>query len=114
MRNHKNLVYIKLFEINNIEDAQKLKDSIIKIPESLALPLDENEYYLQDLYGLDVYEEENFLGKITDIIQTGANDIYVVNNKILIPAVKQYILNIDIKNKIMHVKLINGLRDLNG
>ena len=54
------------------------------------------------------------MGKITDIIQTGANDIYVVNNKILIPAVKQYILNIDIKNKIMHVKLINGLRDLNG
>lgn len=113
VRYHKNLVYVKLLGINNIEEAEKLKDAIIKISENLALPLEENEYYLQDLYGINVYEGKEFLGQITDILQTGANDVYVVDKKILIPAVKQFILNIDLQNKMMSVKLIEGMRDLN-
>ncbi len=113
VRYDKNLVYIKFFGIDDIDQAQKFKGCIIKIPEDLALPLEENEFYLQDLYGLNVYEGENFLGKITDIIQTGANDIYVVDGKLMIPAVKQFVLAIDTQNKIMRVKLIKGMRDLN-
>lgn len=113
VRYHKNLVYVKLLGINDIEEAEKLKGAIIKISEDLALPLEENEYYLQDLYGINVYEGKEFLGQITDILQTGANDVYVVDKKILIPAVKQFILNIDLQNKTMSVKLIEGMRDLN-
>lgn len=113
VRYQKNLVYAKFLSVNNINDAEKLKGSIIKIPEHLALPLQDDEYYLQDLYGLNVYEGDEFLGQITDIILGSANDIYVVDEKIFIPAVKSFILNIDIKNKLMSVKLIEGLRELN-
>ena len=113
VRYQKNLVYVKFSSVNNIDEAEKLKGSIIKIPEHLALPLQKDEYYLQDLYGLNVYEGDEFLGQITDVIQNGPNDIYVVDGKIFIPAVKSFILNIDIKNKLMSVKLIEGLRNLN-
>ena len=113
VRYNKNLVYIIFDGINNINDAEKLKNKIIKIPEKLALPLDKNEYYIQDLYGLNVYEGDEFLGQITDVMKTGANDVYVINKKILIPAIKECILKIDIKNKVMSVKLLKGLRELN-
>ena len=110
---YKNLVYIKFAGVNNIDQAEKLKGEIIKIPESMALPLDKNEYYISDLYDLKVYNENEFLGNITDIISTGKHDVYVINKKIFIPAVKEFILDINIKNKTMHVKLIDGMRDLN-
>lgn len=113
VRYHKNFVYIKLLGINSVEDAEKLKGATIKISDELALPIGENEYYIRDLYGMKVYEGEEFLGCITNIISTGANDIYVVDEKIFIPAIKQCILNVDIKNRTMFVKLIEGLRDLN-
>ena len=110
---YKNLVYIKFAGINNIDQAEKLKGEIIKIPESMALPLDKNEYYISDLYDLKVYSGEEFLGVITDIISTGKHDVYIINKKIFIPAVKEFILDINIKNKTMQVKLIDGMRDLN-
>ena len=84
VRYNKNLVYIIFDGINNINDAEKLKNKIIKIPEKLALPLDKNEYYIQDLYGLNVYEGDEFLGQITDVMKTGANDVYVINKKNII------------------------------
>ncbi len=95
--------------------AEKLKKCDIVIPKEMALPLEENEYYLKDLYYIDVITDigEN-LGKIEDIIFTGANDVYVVRNEekeILIPAIKKCILNVDIKNKVMTVKLLEGLRE---
>ena len=107
-------MYIIFYGIESINDAEKLKNKIIKIPDEFALPLDKDEYYIRDLYGLNVYDEnKKFLGHITDVIQTGANDVYVINKNLLIPAIKECILKIDIKNKIMSVKLLKGLRELN-
>lgn len=114
VRQHKNIVILKLYEINTIEEAQLLKGATIKIPKELALPLQSDEYYIKDLYDLNVFTEENEnLGTVKDVIQTSANDVYVVQNEngreILIPAIKQCILNVDIKNKKIIVKLLKGL-----
>lgn len=114
VRFHKQFVLLKFKGIDTMTDAEKLKNTEIKIPKEMAIPCEKDEYYIGDLYGINVIEEngEN-LGTLEDIIFTGANDVYVVkkdDSEILIPAIKQCILNVDIKEKIMKVKLLEGLR----
>ncbi len=113
VRFHKKFVLLKFENIDDINDAERLKNTEIKIPEELALPCSKDEYYIRDLYGLNVITKDNeHLGTLVDIIFTGANDVYVVENKekqILIPAIKKCILNIDLQNKIMTVSLLEGL-----
>lgn len=113
VRYQKNMVVLKLKGINSIEDAEKLRGGIIKISEDKALPLGEDEYFMRDLYELEVFENGIKLGVIKQIIETGANDVYVVareNEKdLLIPAIKQCIKQVDIDNKRMDVVLLKGL-----
>lgn len=114
---HKQFVILKLKGISSINEGEKLKDSIIKIPKELALPLDNDEYYIGDLYDLEVYtNKDEYLGNIIDIIFTGSNDVYIVkdkktNKELLIPAIKQCILSIDLDKKRMVVDLMEGLRE---
>lgn len=114
IRFHKQFVLLKIEGVDNMTDAEKFKNSEIKIPQEQALPLDDNEYYIKDLYEMSVITDEGEnLGVIKDIIFTGANDVYVVRNdesEILIPAIKQCILNVDIEKNEMKVKLLEGLR----
>ena len=95
-------------------DAEYLKNTEIKISKDLAIPCEEDEYYISDLYGIEVTtDEDEYIGTIEDIIFTGANDVYIVKNEdsqILIPAIKQCILNVDIEEKTMRVHLLEGLR----
>jgi 16S rRNA processing protein RimM len=112
----KNMVIIQFDEIKDMNQAEALKQSIIKIPRELALPLEENEYFVADLEGIKVStEEDKYLGEITDIIFTGSNDVYVVKGEdkkeILIPALKQCIKKVDMDNKTMIVSLMKGLID---
>ena len=114
---HKNLAIVKFKEINRIEDAEPLKTATIKIPKELALPLEEGQYYLKDLYDINVTTDQGEdLGVIVDILQTGANDVYIVEkdgdkkSQILIPAIDQCILDVDIENRQMTVHLLEGLR----
>lgn len=112
---HKQFVIIKFKEINSMTEGETLKESLIRIPSELALPLNEDEYYSRDLYDMSVVTEngEN-LGVITSIINTGANDVYEITNDkketILIPAIKQCILNVNVQEKLMTVHLLEGLR----
>lgn len=114
VRFHKQFVLLKLKGIDDINSAEKLKTFEVKIKPENALLCDKDEYYIRDLYDMKVVTEQNEeLGFIKDIIFTKANDVYVVKNKekeLLIPAIKQCILNVDIKNKIMTIKLLEGLR----
>lgn len=115
---HKQFVILKLKGISSINEAEKLKNSIVKIPRELALPLGEGEYYIGDLYDLEVYtNDEEYLGKIVDILFTAANDVYVVKKEdskkeLLIPVIKQCILEVDLNNRRMTVNLLEGLREL--
>ncbi len=114
IRFHKQFVLIKLKGINDMTTAETFKGSIVKITEDMAIPCEENEYYIRDLYDMKVVEEDGSeLGIIGDILFTGANDVYVIKRKgekdVLIPAIHECILNVDIENKIMTVRLPEGL-----
>lgn len=113
---HKKFVLLTVQEIKDINIAEGYKGATLLIPESQALPLEENEYYTRDLYGLAVVTEEGEeLGEIVDIIETGANDVYAVKKEgqkeLLIPAIKQCILTVDISHRKMIVHLLEGLRE---
>ncbi len=112
-RLHKNFVLIKLVGIDDINEAEFLKNATLKIDRKDSLPLEEDEYYISDLYGIDVKTEDGrHLGILQDILFSAANDVYVVKNdmrELLIPAIKQCILKVDIPNKCMTVNLLEGL-----
>ena len=77
-------------------------------------PLEPGRYYIVDMIGLDVFTDDNeYLGKLEDIYNTGSNDIYVVKNElgkqVLLPAIEDVIKNIDMDNKKVIVHLIPGL-----
>lgn len=116
VRYHKQFVLLKLKGIDDMTSAERLKGSIVKITEDMALPCEEDEYYLKDLYDMNVVTDEGEeLGIITDVLFTGANDVYVITpdkgKEILIPAIKQVVLNVDVENKKMTVHLLEGLRE---
>lgn len=111
---HKNMVLIKFKDIDKLEDAESLRGHYILIDRKDSKPLDEDTYFIVDLLGLEVYTDEGkLLGKLDDIFNTGSNDIYVVKNELgkqlLLPAIKDVIKEIDIKNKKIIVHLLNGL-----
>jgi 16S rRNA processing protein RimM len=112
----KKLVLLKLEGINSMDEALLLKRSVIKIPKSKAIPLEEDENYLCDLIGLDVFDEKGkSLGSLVDVIFTGSNDVYVIDNGskngILLPALKRWVHEVDIINKKMIVTIPEGLLD---
>ena len=111
-RLHKSFVVVKLRGVDDRTAAEQMVGGILRIPPELALPLMEDEYYHRDLLGLRVVTEAGeLLGVLTDILETGANDVYVVRSEweeILIPAVKDCIIYVD--KECMTVRLIDGLR----
>lgn len=110
----KNFVILKLQGIDNANDALLLKRSSIIIDRKDAIVPKQNSYFIFDLIGLEVYDEdEQFLGIITDVIQTGSNDCYNVKKKdgteYFIPALKSVVSDVNISLKKMTVKLPKGL-----
>ena len=99
----KNMVILKFKEFDNINDIIPYKGMDLLVTRENAIPLEEGEYYIADIIGSKVItDEDKILGTLTDVLQTGANDVYVVKDEqgkqILLPAIKQVIKNVDIKN----------------
>ena len=108
-RNQKNVVIIKIKGLDDINLVEDFKNKEIEIDRVDLPKLKEGEYYIEDLIGLDVYTDEGkLLGKLDDIFNTDANDIYQVNN-ILLPAIPDVIKKIDIENQKIIVHIIKGL-----
>lgn len=110
----KNMVMLKLAGIDTVEEAEKYRNLYIKILRDQEEELEAGSYYVVDILGCKVNTDANQeLGKIVDVFQTGSNDVYVVKDEqgkqILLPAIKQVIKNVDIKNKIITVHLLEGL-----
>lgn len=103
---------VKFNEIDSIEQAEKLKGSILYVSRD-AFDLPEGVYFVADLLGLSVYENDTFLGKIDDVFPAGGCDVYSIKGErqILFPALKENILNIDFDAKTMNVKIPEGLLD---
>jgi len=105
---HKKAFLLTIEDIDNRSDAQTLIGLNIIFDHTKLPPLEEDTYYWRDIIGLKVYEvtSYNYLGYVKSIIETGSNDVYVVENEkngieILIPAIDSIIKKIDIKNKKM-------------
>lgn len=109
-REHKGMVYISFVDHQDINLVEKYKGSELFINSEDRHELEEDEVYYSDLMGCDVYDEENhMLGKVEDIIETGANAVLRVNKRILIPYVKDFIVDVDVKEKKIIIHVVEGL-----
>ena len=111
---HKNMVLVKLKGVNTPEEADLLRQSYLLVDREKEEPLEEGVYYIVDLLGLEVYTDENqLLGTLEDIYNTGSNDIYVVKSQlgkqILLPGISDVIKKVDLEAKRIVVHLLKGL-----
>lgn len=116
VRFFKNLVILKFKGIDNINDIEMCKGKDLLVTREDAVPLEEGEYFIADLLDLDVYsDEDEKIGVLYDVMQTGANDVYVVKTEegkeILLPAIDECILDIDLEESRMIVHIMEGLLD---
>lgn len=115
VRYHKNSVLLKLRGVDDLTAAEAFKGREIWVSREDARELDEDEWFICDLLGMEVLEEGVLLGKLVDVLQTGSNDVYVTRDEagreILIPALHDVILTVDLEAKRMTVKLPDGLLD---
>ena len=116
---HKQFVLLTLAGIPDMTAAEGWKNAEVRIPADQALPLDENEYYLRDLLGIRVVSDTGEeLGVLVQIYETGANDVYAVRDpknpqsrELLLPAIRQCILNVNVADRVMTVHVLEGLKD---
>lgn len=114
-RVQKNVVIAKLENINSIEDTKPLIGKTVYIDRNDA-KLDKNEFFIQDIIGLNVinYNSGKIYGTVTDVLKTGANDVYEITNnqkKYLIPAIKDVIIETNIENNTLKILPLKGLFD---
>lgn len=106
-------LFLELKGISDVDKAQALVGSKLLLPRDLLEVLPENEYYWQDIIGLEVYTPEGrHLGRVESIFPTGSNDVYVCrggDGELLIPAIADVIVRIDLDEGRMTVKLLEGL-----
>ncbi len=112
----KKFAIVKFQGIDNINDVEKFKGKGLFVAREDAVPLLEDEYFIGDLLEMEVEKEDGeLLGFIEDVIITGANDVYVVKRKgekdLLIPAIKECIRKVDLRNHKMTVRLLDGLEE---
>ena len=110
----KQMVIVKFAGLNHINEVEKYKGARLYVTRENALELGEDEYYFADLAGLRVETQEGqVLGTVKDILQTGANDVYVIDREkqkdLLIPAIKDCVKQIDLKAGRMVICLLPGL-----
>lgn len=110
----KQYVILKFKGIDNINDIEKYTKCPLLVSREDAVELEEDEYFMADMIGMNVYTDEGEeFGKLTDIMETGANDVYVISTEshgeVLIPAIKDCILDINTEEHKMIIHLINGL-----
>ncbi len=112
----KQFAILKFKGIDSIDEAEKYKGKSLWVKRQDAVKLQKDEYFIADLIGMTVIDEAGEqLGRLTDVMETGANDVYVVSRgeakELLLPAIKECILAVDIEQHRMTVHIMNGLLD---
>lgn len=112
----KNLVILKFKQFDNINDVEKYKNADLLVTREHAVKLAPGEYFIADLIGLQgVSDEGEDLGELTDVIQTGANDVYVFTKleeaDLLVPKIPDCVKEIDLEKGTVLIHLLPGLRD---
>jgi len=110
VRYHQQFVLLKFTGLDDRDAATHLRNKLIKIEREDLMPLPEGHYHIFDMIGLTVYnEQQEVLGKISDVLQTGSNDVYIVEQQdkqpLLIPGLKTVVMEINIPAGKMVVKL---------
>jgi 16S rRNA processing protein RimM len=120
VRPHKSNLLLRLDEVGDRNAAEEVRGLWLFVPEAEAAALEEGEYWIHDIIGLQVVTVEGqAIGQITDVMATGANDVYVVRpvsglnsgRDILLPAIEDVIARVDLPAKIMVIHLLEGLID---
>lgn len=114
----KNMVILKFKEYNEINEVEPLRQKELFVTRENAVPLEENEYYIADLIGLlAVSDEGEALGEVAEVLQSAANDIYVIRKAgeqdILVPAIQDCVKAVDISGGKIVLHLLPGLREAN-
>ncbi len=107
---------MKFRGVDDLETAEKLRNLFLNVTLDQLHPLPAGTYYHFQLIGMRVEDlDKGYLGRLTEVLETGANDVYVVNSdvfgEILIPAIKQVVMAVDVPNQRLQVKLLDGLLD---
>jgi 16S rRNA processing protein RimM len=114
VRLHQEAALFKLVGCDDRTAAEMLRGVLVQIALKDAVPLEDDEFYEHQIIGLQVVEEDGTpLGKLTEIITTGANDVFVIigpGGELLLPAIESVILDIDLDNGQMVVHVLDGLR----
>ena len=115
-RKHKNFDLLTFENHPTIESVEIYRDGILKVTEERLVELPENEFYLHEIVGLSVEDEAgNEIGKIKEVLQPGANDVWVIQRHkkkdLLIPYIAECVLNVDLKAGKVTVHVMEGLDD---
>ena len=110
----KQFAILKFKGIDNINDIEKYKGRSLLVDRKNAVKLQKDEYFIADMIGLHVFTEDGEqFGTLKDVLETGANDVYIIDSlkhgEVLVPAIKQCILDVDIQNRKMLIHLMEGL-----
>lgn len=110
----KNLAILKFEGIDNINDIEMYKGKELWIPREEGQELGEDEYYIADLIGMKVIlEDGSAFGVLKDVLETGANDVYIVKTtdgkEVLLPAIGECIMDVDLEENCMTVHIMKGL-----
>lgn len=110
----KQFAILKFKEIDNINDIEKYRGKSLMIDREDAVDLDEDEYFIADMIGMKVYTEDGSeFGTLKDVMETGANDVYIIDSlehgEVLIPAIRECILDVDMDEERMTIHLMEGL-----
>ncbi|MBM7636837.1 ribosome maturation factor RimM [Streptococcus saliviloxodontae] len=116
-RKQKNFDIIKFKGMYHINDIEKYKGFSLKVAEDNLTDLEDDEFYYHEIIGLDVYENDILIGQIKEILQPGANDVWVVKRKgkkdLLLPYIPPVVLSVDIEGNRVDVEILEGLDDEN-
>lgn len=105
---------LRLEGVDSVEDAEKLRKKLLVVPREEAVRLEEGAYFIEDLKDCTVYDEEGLeLGKVAEVIQTGANDVYWIKKpkELLIPAIRDVVLSVDVEAEKIIIKPVRVWSD---
>ena len=114
VRFFKQMVIVKFEGYDTIESIQMYRQKGLFVPREQAVPLAEDAYYVADLLGMDVYLEDGELfGKVKDVMQSAANDVYIIRSlahgEVLLPAIADCIKEVSVEDNRMVIHLLDGL-----
>lgn len=112
---HKNMVIMGTEEYTTMNDAETLRDCDLLVKRQDAVSLGKDEYFIADLIDMKVVTDMGMDGRLNDVMQTGANDVYVIEledgRELLLPAIADCILDVDTASRTMTVHVLPGLLD---